>query len=63
MQSTLWAGAASCLALAGIALFGDRRQRKRRDLDRIGWISWPPVLILAMLAAAICAALAIRTDG
>lgn len=59
--ATLWAGAAASIALAGVAMLADRRQRRRHDLDRVGLISWPVVLILALLAAAICAALAIRS--
>jgi len=62
MQSTLWAGAAAGIALAAIAMLGDRRQRRRRDLDRVGLIPWPGVLILALLAAAVCAELALRAD-
>ncbi len=62
MQLPLWAGAVGCLAIAGAAAIGDRRHRKRDDLDRVGWIPWPLILILAMIAAAVFMALAIHSD-
>jgi hypothetical protein len=61
MQSTLWTSAASCIALAGIAILSDRRRQKRRDLDRVGWVPWPTILIFALFGAAVCAALAINS--
>jgi hypothetical protein len=57
-----WAGAAGCVVLAGIAIWADRRRQQRIDLDRVGWAPWSPVLILALLAAAVLAALALRSD-
>lgn len=60
MQSTLWTGAAGCVVLAGIAILSDRRRQRRRELDRVGWVPWPKVLIFALFAAAICVALAMK---
>jgi uncharacterized membrane protein len=62
MQSTLWAGAAGCLVLAGVAIFGDRRRHRRRDLDRVGWVPWPLILVIALLVAAVLTAFALRAD-
>ncbi len=60
MQSTLWTGAAGCIALAGIAILSDRRRQKRRNPERVGWVPWSTVLIFALFGAAICVALAIK---
>lgn len=57
---TLWLGAAGWAALAGLAILGDRRRHRRSDLDRVGWVPWPLVLIVALIGAALCAAVAIR---
>jgi hypothetical protein len=62
MQSTLWAGAAGCVVLAGIAMFGDRRRHRRHDLDRVGWMPWPLILVIALMAAAVCVAFALHAD-
>jgi len=60
MQSTLWIAAASCVAVAGLAAVSDRRRDRRTDLDRIGWVPWPLILILALIAAAVMAAVALK---
>jgi len=60
MQSTLWIAAASCVAVEGLAVVSDRRRDRRTDLDRIGWVPWPLILILALIAAAVLAAVALK---
>ena len=55
-QSALWATAAGFAGLAGFALYADRRRVSRRDLDKVGWVPWSLVQILAMIA--MCAAIA-----
>ena len=60
MQSFLWSGAAGALAVAALASWADRRRNNRRDLDKVGLVPWPLVLVLAILAAAVCAGLALR---
>lgn len=60
MQLAFWSGAAACLAIAGVAALGDRRYQRRTDLDRVGWMPWPLILVLAIIAAAIFVALAIQ---
>lgn len=56
----LWAIAGACLLLAAAAILADRRRERRRDLDRVGWVPWPLVQILAFLLAVACAALALK---
>jgi len=58
----LWAGVAVCVALIAAAIMGDRRRKNRRDLDRVGWMPWPTLLIAALFTAAILTALALH-DG
>ena len=61
MQSLLWGGAGAGVAIAALAIWRDRRHSRRADLDRVGLVPWPSVLIAAILLAAICAALALKT--
>ena len=57
----LWGVAGVLLAVAVGAGLGDRRRRRRRDLDRVGWVDWPTVQMLAMIALAITVALAAKS--
>lgn len=56
----LWIVAAIALALAILAALADRRRQRRRNLDRVGWVPWPVIQILTMIAAAVAAAFALR---
>lgn len=60
MQATLWTMAATATALAAVAALADRRRARRADLDRVGWAPWPAILIVAIIAAALFAALALK---
>jgi hypothetical protein len=53
-MASLAAFVALCAGLA------DRRRTLRADLDRVGWVPWPLVLILAIILAALFAALALK---
>jgi hypothetical protein len=59
-QSALWITAGGFAAVAGVAFVADHRRVNRRDLDRVGWMPWNFVQILAMIAAIAAAALAVR---
>jgi hypothetical protein len=56
----LWAAAGAAAAVAGLAAIADRNRSRRRDPDRVGWVPWPTVLILAIICAAVFAALALK---
>jgi len=58
-STLLWLAAAGFAALALLAGWADHRRCKRRNLDRPGWVPWQLILVLAMMAAVVCAALAI----
>ncbi|UZK65922.1 hypothetical protein [Sphingomonas sp. M1-B02] len=60
MQPQLWSGAAAALLLAVASGFAEGRRSKRADLDRAGFMPWSLIQILAMLAALVCASLALN---
>jgi hypothetical protein len=60
MQSLLWTMASLAAFVALCAGLADRRRTLRADLDRVGWVPWPLVLILAIILAALFAALALK---
>jgi hypothetical protein len=55
----LWAAAAAFAALAALAAWRDHARAKRRDIDKPGWVPWQLVLVLALLLAVVCGALAV----
>lgn len=61
MHTELWALSAIAATVAGVAAFADRRRMQRADLDRVGLMPWPGVLVAAMLTAIVAAALAVRS--
>ena len=63
MQLDWLVGAAGASAVAGYAAWAERRRHRRRDLERVGWVPWPLVLIVAIISAALCVALALGTLG
>jgi hypothetical protein len=48
------------LLLAVLSGVADWRRRKRKDPDRVGWVPWPTVQVLAFLAAMILVSLALN---
>ncbi len=61
MQSHYWGLSLAWVVLGAFAAWRDRRRNHRTDLDRVGWVPWPLVLILAILGAATCAAIALKS--
>ena len=51
--------AAASAAVAALASWADHRRGKRRDVDKPGWVPWSLIVVLAMLAAVVCAALGV----
>ncbi|SNS12050.1 hypothetical protein SAMN06295912_101435 [Sphingomonas laterariae] len=60
MQGTLWALAGASAGVAAVAALADRRRNRRRDLDRVGWMPWPLIVMLAIMLALAFTAFAIR---
>jgi hypothetical protein len=56
----LWIAAAAC-ALAAIASgLAEWARHRRRNLDRVGWVPWQLVTMLAIFGTIILAALAVH---
>lgn len=60
MQAMLWALAGASAAMAMLAALADRRRSRRRDLDRVGWVPWPLLVVVGVMLALAFAAFAIR---
>ncbi|MFM7028654.1 MAG: hypothetical protein ACKOXK_08280 [Chakrabartia sp.] len=60
MQVTLWTGSGIAVALGLFAAWADRRRARRTNLDDVGFMPWPLIMILALLVGAICAAFALH---
>jgi hypothetical protein len=60
LQGQLWMMCAGAVSVAGLAVWRDRVRTKRRNLDAVGWVPWPLVLILSIIVAAVLAAFALQ---
>jgi hypothetical protein len=60
MQPILWGGAITALLLAVGSGVGESRRQKRRDLDRVGFMPWAMLQVLAMLGAVILVSVALN---
>lgn len=60
MQQQLWTSVGAALLVAVIAGFGERKRKRRADMDRIGLVSWPFVQMMALLAALILTSVALH---
>ncbi|HWW63239.1 MAG TPA: hypothetical protein VNZ43_00615 [Sphingomonadaceae bacterium] len=54
MQEMWWWLAGVAAALICLAIVADRRRMRRRNIDRPGWVPWPLVLILSLIALIAC---------
>ncbi|MBC3942766.1 hypothetical protein [Sphingomonas albertensis] len=61
MGPVLWSASGGLAALAVVAGLGERRRRRRRDPDSVGWVDWPTVQVLALIALAVTVGLAFKT--
>lgn len=62
MQQELWTGVGIALAVAVIAAFGERKRKRRTDMDKIGLLPWPLIQIMALLMALILTSLALHLN-
>lgn len=47
----LWG--AGLLAFSGLALLGERRRAKRAQVDRVGWVPWRDLSVVALFAGVV----------
>jgi hypothetical protein len=61
MFHSLWAQLALAMsALAGTAAFADARRMRRTNFDRVGFMPWTSISMLAITGAIISAAFALK---
>ena len=49
--------------IAVAATLADRRRLRRADLDKVGWVPWTTLFFLALLAAVVLLALAVKAGN
>jgi len=59
-QAAAWSAAAAAAGLAVAAGAADWARNRRRNLDRVGWVPWQLVSVLAFFAALGLAMLALN---
>lgn len=60
LSGPLWIGVGAFVTVAAGSCLADWRRAKRRDLDRVGWVPWTLIQVMALLGAVVTAALAIK---
>lgn len=60
MQGHLWTACAVAVVIAAVAAFADRRRMRRDNLDRVGFMPWAMIMVLALVSAAVFAAFALK---
>ena len=60
MQAGFWGASAIAVIVAGVAILADRRRNRRSNLDAVGFMPWPLILVLALMVAAVAAAIALK---
>jgi len=60
MHPVLWSASGGLAVVVVAAGLGERRRRRRRDPDSVGWVDWPTVQMLALIALMVTAGLALK---
>jgi hypothetical protein len=59
-RTFLWAAAGALFVIAAISAVAEHRRTRRRHLDRVGWVPWNLIQVLAFMASVVALALAIK---
>ena len=49
----------AALLLAGISSMAERRRTNRKDIEKVGFMPWPMIMVLSLLTGIICFAFAV----
>ncbi|WP_084584117.1 hypothetical protein [Sphingomonas azotifigens] len=60
MQLQFWSGAGVALGIAILAGLAEHRRRKRRNLERVGWVPWMAIQMAGLFAALVLASVALH---
>ncbi|WP_010543942.1 hypothetical protein [Sphingomonas elodea] len=60
MQLQFWIGAGVALLIAILAGLAEHRRRRRRDLERVGWVPWIAIQMAGLFAALVLASVALH---
>lgn len=60
MQLQFWIGAGVALGIAILAGLAEHRRRKRRDLERVGWVPWMAIQMTGLFAALLLVSVALH---
>lgn len=61
MQLQFWIGAAVALLVAIVGGIAEHRRRKRRNLERVGWVPWMAIQMAGLFAALVLVSVALHT--
>lgn len=53
--------AAMAAALTAVSALADYRRRRRADMDRVGFMPWPLISVMAVMTALFAFAIALKT--
>lgn len=62
MQLQFWIGAGVALGIAILAGLAEHRRRKRRDLERVGWVPWMAIQMAGLFAALLLVSVALHLE-
>lgn len=60
MQQWFWSAAGAALLVALASGFAEHRRKRRRDLDKVGWMPWVTIQFVALFAVLVLASLAVQ---